>query len=168
VSLAHCLCLRAIISLLKKHIRSLRERNFLFQFALLQFPRRDGHHVWKNVFRRFGPVLSSKPVRYGCILYSIYKHQQEFKHEITSSHHDDHLLYLNHFYQATQEAIKSDEFPEVAYGCFAVCMYGIRSRRNCKEVANHARGFRLSVERLMETCAPIGEKMFFLECMWDN
>src|SRR5208282_5159899 len=71
------------------HIRSIRERNFLFKFTLLQFPRRDGHHLWENLFRRFTPVLSSKSVRYGCILYSIYKHRHEFKHETILSRHND-------------------------------------------------------------------------------
>lgn len=149
------------------HIRSIRERNFLFPFTLLQFPRTDGHHLWENVFRRFGPVLSSKSVRYGCIVYSIYKHMHEFKQGRSLSHHTV-LLYLNNYYQATQEAINRDAFSEVAYGSFAVCMYGLRSGHNLEEVAKHARGFLVSVERLMETCSPIGEELFFFECMWEK
>jgi len=148
------------------HVRSIRERNFLFKFTLLQFPRTDGHHLWENLFRRFGPLLSSKSVRYGCILYSLYKHQYDFRSQALYDH--DHLLYLKHFYKSTREAITAKRYEEVVYACFAVCMYWIRLKRHFEEVVGHAGGFKLAVENLMQTSPPIGEELFFLECMWEK
>jgi hypothetical protein len=141
------------------YIQSLRENEGLFRFANLQSFRGDGRRLWEVVFRRYGGSLSSDPVRYGYILYSLFK-QKIGIHDDSSS-----TPYLSLFYNSTHEAIERKEFESVVYGCFAGCMYSLRAGRNFQEVKGHARGFLISVSNFstFET-----EEKFLLECMTEK
>jgi hypothetical protein len=155
-------------------IHSIREKNHLFRFGLLQRTRTDGHHLWENLFRRFGPLLSSNVVRNGCIVYVMYKNTKHRSGDpsITPSPHprpNDTAHYLYYFCQAARDAIARCAYDELAYGCFAVCLHALRLRHDFDEIANHATGFRLAVLHLMKTPqAASGEETFFLECLWEK
>ena len=144
------------------HIQSLRNRDFLFRFKLLQFSRGDGLRMADNIFRRFGSNLSSKPIRYGAILYSLFKFKE------TASDSQIHVVYRNEFYKAVRDAIKREAFPELVYGCYAGCLYSLRVNRNVGEIMEHAKGFWLSVSHLKGSSDFVGEEQFFLECMWEK
>ena len=144
------------------HIHSLRCEEGLFRFANLQIPRKDGHRLWEIVFRRFEPNLSSKPVRYGYILYSLYKHNSEFYSD------ECHLTYLNRFYTATQEAIIQKDVASLVYGCFATCMYSIRTGRDLLEVESHARGFLTSVSHFVSSDILETEELYLVNCMMEK
>jgi hypothetical protein len=146
----------------ERHIHSLHEGKFLFTFALLQLSRTDGGRLEGALYRRFGPYVSSKPVRYGCILYSIFKAGDAAD---TNSYH---LIYLDHFYRAMRDAIERQEFADVAYGCYTACMYSLKVRRPVAEIARHAEAFRLSVRLLKVSGASVDEETFLLECMWEK
>lgn len=144
------------------HIQSLRERDYLFGFKNVQVFRDDGSRISEWIYHRFGPDLSSsKPVRYGCILYSLYKHQD-------NSVASQRFQYLTRFYQSTQDAIDRQAYAELVYGCFAGCMYVLRTSGNFTEAMNHAHAFKLSVHKLLETSALSDEELVFLELMWEK
>lgn len=114
-----------------------------------------------NVFRRFGPHLSSKPVRYGCILYSLHRNA-------VASHDERHMVYLDQFYKAVREAIDRNAFADIVYGCYAGCLYSLRVNKPFKEIVQHAEGFRTSVGFLTPSSGPVCEETFFLECLWEK
>ena len=154
-------------------VQSIREKNHLFRFKLLQIRRTDGHHLWEHLFQRFGPLLSSNVVRYACIVYIMYKQQKHTKEPsavIPSSFicASDSERYVSLFYHAARQAINHGEYADLAYGSFAICLHRLRIGDDFQEVANHANGFRASVKQLMETSPPSGEEAFLLECLWEK
>jgi hypothetical protein len=146
----------ALTPLEANHIRSLRERHFLFTFKIPQFSRKDGRQLWENIFRPFGPSLSSKSPFYGCIIYSLYIHKAR----------DDHLPFTIKFYEGTQEVIKSNALDDIVYGCYAVCMYGLRTGLNFEEIMKHSTGFRLGMVDLVNQL--VDEELILPECMWEK
>jgi hypothetical protein len=146
----------------ERHIQSLHEGKFLFTFALLQLSRTDGGRLEGALYRRFGPYVSSKSVRYGCILYSI------FKAGDAVDSNSRHLIYLGHFYRAMQDAIQRQDVADVAYGCYTACMYSLKLRRPVAEIARHADAFRVSVRLLNISGASVNEETFLFECMWEK
>ena len=146
------------------HIQSMWGQEFLFRFANLQFYRPDGHRLWENVLRRFGPKLSSKSVRYGCILYSFYKRGNAI------INNESHFHYLDRFYKSIREAVTHKAYADLVYGCFAGCLYVIRTRRNVcfDEIVQHTKAFRISAQYLIEASALECEEIFLLECMWEK
>ena len=144
------------------HLRALRENQWLFGFSNLQRFRGDGHRLWECVFRRFGTNLSSKTVRYGCVLYSLY----HLRHIMPND--DLQMDYLDLFYKSTRDAVNHQEFADLVYGCFAGCMFALRTRRTFDEIEVHAQGFQLSVSGLTATYSLSAEEMFLLECMWEK
>lgn len=143
------------------YIHSLRDRDYLFGFANLQSYRQDGRRLWGVVLRRFGTALSSKPVRYGCVLYSL------FKHELITGCEVRHL-YLDQFYKCTRQAISNESFPELVYGCFAGCMYALRVTKDIEEIVQHTKGFRISVFNLKASDGIAEEEELLFECMWEK
>jgi hypothetical protein len=144
------------------HIRSLRNREFLFGFTNLQYSRKDGRRLWELVLRRFGSNLSSKPLRYACILYSL------FKNGLMAFDGTQVLLYLDQFYKSTREAVEHENYPDLVYGCFAGCMYVLRVRPRLQEITHHAKAFQISVHRMAVISVVTEEELFLLECMWEK
>ena len=139
-----------------RHIQSLRDRHFLFKFKILQIGRTDGRHLWQNIFRRFGPNLTSNSARHGCVLYSLYLHKTK----------EDPIPYLNKFYEGTREAIKLNAVDDVVYGCYAICMYGLHTGLDFRQIMKHATGFRVGLMSLVKEF--VDEELFLLECMWEK
>jgi hypothetical protein len=75
---------------------------------------------------------------------------------------------LVEFYGAAQRAIARKAYGELVYGCFAACMYCIRTKRNVTEIFHHADGFRRSTEEFVRFDVLDTEEMFLLECMWEK
>lgn len=141
------------------HIQWLRVNEGLFRFANLQFFRDDGNRLWQPVFRRFGTSLSSHPVRYGYILYSLYKQKKGINNDHCRAN------YLSLFYNSTNEAISRNDLASLVYGCFAGCMYLLRTDCDFQEVEKHAKGYLTSLSRL--SVSDTNEK-FLLECMTEK
>jgi hypothetical protein len=144
------------------HLRALRENQWLFGFSNLQRFRGDGHPLWECIFRRFGANLSSRPVRYGCVLYSLY----HLRDMMPSNHLQ--MDYLDLYYKSTRDAVKRKAFADLIFGCFAGCMYALRTRRAFSEIEFHAQGFRFGVYGLISTYTMAAEEKFLLDCMWEK
>jgi hypothetical protein len=141
------------------HITALLEKGSLFKFVNLQYFRPDKHNFWQVVLRRFSCHLTARPVRYGCILYSLHKNNGKLFSDYC------HYLYLTRFYQATCESIKKNEVPSLVYGTFATCMYSIRTANTFHEVEVHFRGFSSSVLQFLGVEVTDVEERFLVECM---
>lgn len=146
-----------------KHLQALRQGQWLFGFTNLQRFRTDSHRLWHNVFRRFDPNISARSVRSACILYSLYHHG-----EMVANGEPEIDRYLHEFYKAAQRAIGQQDYAELVYGCFATCMYSIRTKRSFDEILHHADGFRLSVMGFVAVDVVDIEEKFLLECMWEK
>ena len=140
------------------YIQSLRQNDGLFKFANLQFSRSDGRRLWEIVFRRFGSSLGSGPVRFGCILYSLYKYNES----CTDEYYSD---YLNRFCRSSSKSITQGDVASLVYGCFAGSMYTARTERAFKEFENHAGGFSASLSEFASSHTLDTHEMFLLECM---
>ena len=95
------------------------------------------------MLRRFGPSLSSKPVRYAVILLSI-QYQG-----LIDSEQLLHAEYLDLFCRNTRTAIDYKSYADIVYACYTVCLYDILSRRPFDQVAMHFKGFLSSLENFM-------------------
>jgi len=144
------------------HLRSVRDGKILFGFASFQLSRVDGGRLSHIVLRRFGGSISSKPVRYGCILYSMYKNLTLVADETSR------LTYLTEFYKSTRAAIDREAYADLVYGCFAGCMYLLRIGKQFEEIIHHVRSFQTCVTRLLEISVLDNEEMLLLECMWEK
>jgi len=144
------------------HLRSVRDGKILFGFVSFQLSRVDGGRLSHIVLRRFGGTISSKPIRYGCILYSMYKNLAPMPDENSS------LIYLTEFYRSTRAAIDQEAYADLVYGCFAGCMYLLRIGTQFEEIIFHMRAFQTCVTRLLETSVLDNEEMLLLECMWEK
>jgi hypothetical protein len=143
-------------------LTALREKGSLFKFVNLQFFRPDKHCFWQIVSRQFSLRLTSLPLRYGCILYSLHKNDGTL--------YSDHCRsqYLNRFIQATCEAIKRNDITAILYGSYAVCMYSIRTATiTFHDFEVHVRGFSASVSQYFGRDAKSidVEERFLVECM---
>jgi hypothetical protein len=146
-----------------QHLGALQQGQWLFGFTNLQRFRTGRHRLWHNVFRRFDAYISSTAVRNACVLYSIYHHG-----EMIPNHQAVAQTYLVSFYRAAQDVITREAFGELVYSCYAVCIYALRTKRNIKEVFQHADAFRRSVTSLITNEVLDSEEKFFLECMWEK
>jgi hypothetical protein len=146
-----------------RHLSALRRGQWLFGFVNLQRLRTDSHRLWHTVFRRFDSPISSKVVRNACVLYSLYYHGDMIPNgdELVQS-------YLISFYQAARDAIARQAFGELVYGCFAACVFALRTKRDLKEAFHHADGFRGSLWGFVAEEVLDVEEMLLLECMWEK
>jgi len=55
---------------------------------------------------------------------------------------------------------------DVVYGCYAVCMYGLHTGLEFRQIMKHAMGFRVGMMALVKEF--IDEELFLLECMWEK
>jgi hypothetical protein len=155
-------CREELTSLEEKFIAPLREGEYLFRFAQLQACRTDAGRLNGCLFRRFGPSLSSQAIRFGCVLYSMFKFGDATKESL------NHLIYLDKFYSAMRRAIDRRSFSEVAYGSFTATMYCLKLHRPFPEIVAHTKAFRVSVQLLLISDGIINEETFLLECMWEK
>ena len=148
----------------KTLIHSMPAREFLFGLGNFRLYPSTGprHRLWDCVLRRYGRNLSSPPVRYGCLLYALFKNG----HAKLRDH--VHLNFLDVYYRSMQEAISHDAFADLVYGCYAGCMYILRASPNVSEVMHHLTGYRLSACRLISTSVVAEEELVLLECMWEK
>ena len=107
-------------------------------------------------------IFRQRPVRYGCVLYSLYHLRDILPNDSLQ------MDYLDLFYKSTRYAVKGKAFADLIFGCFAGCMYALRTRRAFNEILFHAQGFRLSVNGLTRTYVVATEERFLLECMWEK
>ena len=77
------------------------------------------------------------------------------------------MVYLDQFYKAVREAIDQKAFADIAYGCYAGCLYSLRVNRPFRETVQHARGFKMGVSFLTPS-SYVCEETFFLECLWEK
>lgn len=147
----------------ESYIRGLRDGRILFKFKNLQFSRQDDGKLWHNLFRCFGPNISSPSIRHACILYSIYKHGNA----IPNNHYYERSLCL--FYLSTETAIEREADHELVYACFAWCMYSLCVHRDFDEIATYATGFSNYAVRLAANSPLLDtEEIFLFECMWEK
>jgi hypothetical protein len=107
----------------KEYIEPLTQycRKYMFLFHEEESGGTDGHRLLECMFRRFGPNVSSKAVRYACVLYS--GAHLNFRFNGTPDVTQD-LVYLDQIYKHARETISPDAYAELAYACYAVFKYG--------------------------------------------
>jgi hypothetical protein len=139
-------------------------REFLFGLGNFRLSPSNGpkHRLWDCVLRRYGRNLSSTPVRYGCLLYALFKNgHAKFKDQL-------HLSFLDQYYVAMQKAISLEAYADLVYGCYAGCMYVLRTTQNISEVLQHLNGYRLSAYGLVSTSSLTEPELVLIECMWEK
>lgn len=105
---------------------------------------------------RFGPYLASKPVRSAVLFYSSYRK------EGTVSYLG--MEYLDQFYEGAREAIDKNSYAELAYACYAMCLFEMASKRQFSvNFQKHAKGFLISYQHLVQTGALTVEEMKFMK-----
>jgi len=134
----------------------------MLAFIQLQACRTDDGRLYGNPFRRFGPCLTSKPLRFGCILYSMYKNGD------ATTDNPIHLLYLDKFYTAMREAIQNRAFADIVYASFTAVLYSLKLRHPFAEIVGHVKAFRLSAPLMMGSKGNVDEETFLVECMWEK
>lgn len=146
------------------HIHGVCRGMFLFAFVLLQECRSDRRRLHGALLRRFGTTITSKPVRFGCIVYTM------FKDGNAKAENPFHAQYLGYFYKAMMEAIDKEKYADIAYGCFTACMYNLKVGSPFEEIVGPANAFRVSALRLCNSESPLidPEETFLLECMWEK
>lgn len=101
--------------------------------------------------RRFGPHISSKLVRASVLVYSSFRKERKLSYL--------GMQYLAQFYQSAKEAIDRESYVELAYACYAMCLYEMAYRRRFSEdFAKHANGFLISVQNMMDKCTLTAEE----------
>lgn len=146
----------------EKYIGPLRDGSYMLGFIQLQACRTDGRRLHGNLFRRFGPSLASKPLRFGCILYSMYKNGE------ATTDNPVHLVYLDRFYTAMREAIQQRAFPDLVYASFTAVLYSLKLRHPFAEIVGHVKAFRLSAPQMIRSSGTVDEETFLIECMWEK
>jgi hypothetical protein len=142
-----------------KHLQAFHDRENLFAFYFLQEFRTDGRRFPGVLFRRFGPFLDSKTLRYGIVLYSSLRCREGREIQV---------VYLQRFYRAIAEAIKQKSYAELAYGCYAACMYSVRIGAPLEEIMPHARALRDSAYQLLYGAILSSEETFLLWCICEK
>jgi hypothetical protein len=98
------------------------------------------------VARRFGLHISSKLVRSAFLFYSSYR--KDGKISCLG------MQYLAQFYEGAREAICQESYTELVYACYAICLYEMGSKRMFSdEFTKHAKGFLISYQNLVKSCA---------------
>ena len=130
-----------------QHYREHQLRYFSAYYSYM-FTSAERHQIsgTSHLFRRFGPYLSSKAVRYAVILFS--DSLQGFRFGRL-----EELRYQSQFFKYTLNAINGNAYAELAYACFAVCMYEIQSEKPVDEIAKHYMGFLLAFTNLAHVSA---------------
>ena len=109
---------------------------------------------------RFGPHLSSKPVRSAVLFYASYR--KEGKVSCLG------MEYLAQFYEGAREAIDRSSYVELVYACYAMCLFEMASKRLfSEEFQKHANGFLISYQHLVRTAALTIEENKFMKTGYD-
>jgi hypothetical protein len=111
-------------------------------FDLINDVKSGANHALAGcVARRFGPHISSSVVRSAFLYYSSYRIEGG---NITCQG----MIYLSTFCQEARKAIEMEQYVEVMYACYTICLYEMTSKRFfTNEFAKHAQGFLLCVEK---------------------
>jgi hypothetical protein len=107
------------------------------------------------LFRRFGPNLSAKAVRYSVVLLTA----RPIENVIS-------LEYLSRCYAAMRDAGSRKAFLELVYACFALCIYGMKSSRPWEEISLHLKWFWHSMENVVRTTLLSTEERYWLVFMY--
>ena len=119
------------------------------------------HPLGRCAAHRFGPYISSKPVRSAVLYYSSFRKEGG---KTTSLG----MEYLAQFYESAREAIAKESYVELVYACYAMCLYEMTAKRSFSEdFEKHARGFLISYENLMKTDALTGEEYKVMSHAYD-
>jgi hypothetical protein len=99
------------------------------------------HALATCVARRFGPHISSPVVRSAYLYYSSYRIEGG---KITVQG----MVYLSDYFQQARKAIEMEDYVDLMYASYAICLYEMTSRRFFTlEFAKHAEGFLISLEK---------------------
>jgi hypothetical protein len=139
------------------YIRFAYERLFRFTFEAGSM---DCLWLADSMFRRFGPTLSSKPVRYAVLLYAL-----SYQRYTTPSIDCQRLLYLDQFYRSTRDAITSNAYADVMYACYSVCAHGLIAGQAVGELLKHFDGFLLSFQKLKGSSTLTAEEYLSIHVM---
>lgn len=130
-------------------------------FQMWTIPLADDSDVWwllnsRNcIFRRFGPNLSAKAVRYSVVLLTA----RPIENIIS-------LEYLSRCYAAMRDACSRKAFLELVYACFALCTYGMKSSRPWEEISLHLKVFWHSMENVVKNIQLTTEERYWLVYMY--
>jgi hypothetical protein len=107
------------------------------------------------LFRRFGPNLSARAVRYSVVLLTARPIEN-----IVS------LEYLGRCYSAMRDAGSRKAFLELVYACFALGIYGMKSSQPWEEISLHIKWFWRSMENVVRISRLTTEERYWLVYMY--
>lgn len=142
------------------YIEFFRERQLLnFRVGVT---RLRGFDPETYLFQRFGHYIRSKAVRYSAILYVT--HQKDAVVD-----NDWRMQCQLRFYEHMQRVIQCNDFADVVYACYNMCIYGIETEQlPWHEIVNHFRGFLLGFEKFSTATDMPSEEIISVKVMCAN